>query len=238
MAHTPPKVNTVSWPPADIDAITASLSADRFQTYLDASGNDKIAALRLYAWNTAASGAFYAALQLLEVAMRNAFHRELTAVYGAAWYDNPATGLDNRASELVDASKRQLRRDGKAVDPPHMIANLSFGFWVSLLGKGGRLGRAKANYEMTLWRPALRKAFPASAKLDRKRAHMPIDYLRIFRNRIAHHEPVFSRHLQADFDSIVNYTAWLCEPTSVWLVDASRVPEILADKANTNFIKF
>lgn len=238
MADNPPEVNTVLWPPADIDAIAGSLSADRFQTYMNATNQDKIAALRLYAWNTAASGAFYAALQLLEVAMRNAFHRELTAVYGAAWYDNPATGLDNRALELVDASKRQLRRDGKAVDPPHMIANLSFGFWVALLRKGGRIGHAKANYEMTLWRPALRKAFPATARLDRKKAHAPVDYLRGFRNRIAHHEPVFGRHLQADYDSIVNYTAWLCEPTSVWLTSSSRIPHILTDKVNTGFIKF
>ncbi|MCF6275839.1 MAG: hypothetical protein L3J05_08760, partial [Robiginitomaculum sp.] len=91
MANNDPEVNPVLWPPADIDAIEASLSIDRLSTYMAETGGNKPAALRLYAWNTAVSGAFYAALQVLEVAMRNSFHRELATAYGADWYDNTAT---------------------------------------------------------------------------------------------------------------------------------------------------
>ena len=60
-----------------------------------------------------------------------------------------------------------------------MVATLSFGFWVSLLGPGGRIkGSAlRANYEMTLWRPALRRAFPYRKTLTRREAHKPLNYL-------------------------------------------------------------
>lgn len=60
-------------------------------------------------------------------------------------------------------------------------------------GSGGRLesGR-KANYEMTLWRPALRQVFAHCATLTRRQAHEPLNDLRILRNRIAHHAPIFA----------------------------------------------
>ena len=68
-------------------------------TYLRATGGDREKALHLYTWNTALSAAFYGPLQGLEVALRNALHRQLTERYGAEWYDNPAAGLDTGGLE-------------------------------------------------------------------------------------------------------------------------------------------
>ena len=41
----------------------------------------------------------------------------------------------------------------------------------------------------------------------------PLDYLRTFRNRIAHHEPIFGRHLAADYTSILEVAGWICPDT-------------------------
>lgn len=79
---------------------------------------------------------------------------------------------------------------------------------------------------MTLWRPALYKAFP-NARMKRTRVHQPLDYLRTFRNRIAHHEPIFNRHLQKDYDSILMITGWICSKTTDWIKHHSRVDQIL-----------
>ncbi len=240
MANNDPEVNPVLWPPANIDVIEASLSTDRLSTYMAETSGDKPAALRLYAWNTAVSGVFYAALQVLEISMRNSFHRELTIAYGVNWYDELAVGLDNGANSKIDNAKRQLRQERLPVDSPHIIANLSFGFWVSLLGSGGRKGAPpnRANYEMTLWRPALRHAYMNATSLNRRRAHRPVNYLRMLRKRIAHHEPIFNRHLQKDLDSILEYTRWFCEPTHDWLHSATRIPKILADKNGCDPVQF
>jgi hypothetical protein len=40
-----------------------------------------------------------------------------------------------------------------------------------------------------------------------------LDYLRTFRNRIAHHEPIFGRHLAADYTSILEVAGWICPDT-------------------------
>lgn len=223
-----------------LDALVASLSPERIATYVAATGGNREQAMRLYTWNTAASAAFYGPLQGLEVALRNAMHRELVAGYGPDWYDNVACGFDAGTLRRIEAAKDDLRRDGYAVDPPHLVAALPFGFWVALLGRGGRaggLGAAKRNYEMTLWRPCLHKAF-RYAKVSRAQAHHPLDYLRTFRNRIAHHEPIFLRHLTADYQSILTVAGWISPDAQGWIDHHSRVEEILTIPRDSDSIRF
>ena len=177
-----------------INALEHALSPERMSTYVDATNGDKNLAIRLYTWNTAASAAFYAPLQGMEISLRNAMHRELSTTFGATWYDNPACGFDAGTISRIADAKNDLQRSKHPLDPPHVVAVLSFGFWVALLGKGGRigaLGSAKSNYDMTLWRPCLYKAFP-HVRMRRAQVHAPLDYLRTLRNRIAHLNLSFS----------------------------------------------
>ncbi len=90
---------------------------------------------------------------------------------------------------------------------------------------------------MTLWRPALFKAFPHK-RLKRSNAHRPLNYLRTFRNRIAHHEPIFNRHLEKDYYSILEVASWVCPKTTDWIRHHSRVEELLAKDRNGNDILF
>ena len=200
------------------------------RTYLVAMNGDREKALNLYTWNTALCAAFYGPLQGLEVALRNAMHRQLTARYGSAWYDNPAAGLDAGCLDRIAAAKYEIERSGQAARSGRIVAGLSFGFWVSLLRSGGRIdsvGR-KADYEATLWRPALRGAFPHREPLTRKQAHGPLEHLRTLRNRIAHHEPIFRRRLDKDYQSILDVTDWISPEVRAWIERYSRVPTLLA----------
>jgi hypothetical protein len=226
-ASEPPVKNGFPYTDATVDALEASLSPERMATYVGRAGGDRERAVRLHTWNTAVSAAFYGPLQGLEVALRNAMHRALAARYGAGWYDNPATGLDAGTLNRVSAARADLRRDGYPEDPPHMVAALSFGFWVTLLGAGGRLpAGGKANYEMTIWRAGVFRAFPY-ARTSRKAVHAPLNYLRTFRNRIAHHEPVLDRHLAADHASLLQVAGWISSETQTWIAHHSRVPALL-----------
>ena len=211
------------------DDLAASLSPERLSTYLRAARGDRERALRLYTWNTAMSAAFYGPLQGLEVALRNAVHRQLGGCYGADWYDNPAAGLNAGCLERIQRAKADVDRAGASIDPPRVVAELSFGFWISLLGSGGRTdptGR-KADYERTLWRPALRGAFAFCETLTRKQAHGPLNDLRTLRNRIAHHEPIFARRLEEDYESILEVTGWISPGTRAWIERCSRVSMLL-----------
>ena len=161
-------VNTWSWPEELLDDLEASFSRERLGTYLTVAQGDREQALKLYTRNTQLSAAFYGPLQGLEIALRNALHRELTRLYGEAWYDQPAAGLDLGALERIVTAKAKITRAGGTVPPSGLVAGFSFGFWVSLLGPGGRLDPAgrRANYEMTLWRPGLRPRVRAPHAAD------------------------------------------------------------------------
>jgi hypothetical protein len=182
--------------------------------------------LRLYIWNTRISAALYGPLQALEILIRNAFHRELAAVYSLTWYDNPQVPLTPAAAARIAAAKDTLRRAGRPLDPGRIIAELSFGFWERLLSRGPRGPR---NYEMALWRPALHRAFP-NARRPRAGIHRPLPGLRDLRNRIAHHEPIFSRDLTTDYQTILEVIGWMCADTQVWVIHHSDVPAVLADR--------
>ena len=84
-----------------LNDLEASVSPERMGTYLNATGGNREKAFHLYAWNTATSAAFYGPLQGLEVVLRNAIHRQLAGRYGAAWYDNPAAGLNAGCLERI-----------------------------------------------------------------------------------------------------------------------------------------
>lgn len=173
-----------------VNALKTSLSPERMATYIAKTNGDHKKAVRLYTWNTAASAAFYGPLQWLEVTLRNAMHRELSKKYGLEWYDNKDCGFDIGTEKRIDNTKREVCKHKHDVDPPHVVAELSFGFWVTLLGPGGKApDGTNRNYEMTLWRKCLHNAF-SHKKLARRGIHKPLDDLRNFRNRIAHHSHV------------------------------------------------
>lgn len=232
-------LNTFSYSDDILNELEAALSSERLGTYLRETDGNREKAVRLHVWNTEVSAAFYGPLQTMEVAFRNAAHRALAGQYGSAWYDNENVGLDGGASERVATTRQKLVRDGHNDVPHRVVSSLSFGFWVSLLGPGGHLRNGnKANYEMTIWRPALRSAFPGCDKLRRKDAHRPLEALRKLRNRIAHHESIFSGALNDNHERILEVTGWISPDVQAWIRHHSRVPEILGKSWENGTTRF
>lgn len=217
-------------------ALREHLSEDRFRPYLDASHGDAVKASHLYAWNTAASAALYGPLQGVEVALRNGVNVRLTARFGVDWFDRLDATLAIGCLDRISDAKRKVRGHKGAMTSGRLVASLPFGFWVSLLGPGGRRtdGR-RANYEMTLWRPCLRLVFAHHESLSRKRAHAELDALRKLRNRVAHHEPIFRRNLRADYVRILTVIGWMSPDIANWVQSHSRLGDVL-DADRTEFI--
>ena len=213
----------------ELESLKGCLSPDRMSKYLRATHGGLSDALALYNWNTAVSAAFYGPLQWLEVALRNSIDNCLAEAYGDSWYFHKDARLDYICRRQVKEARDRLERNNQAITRSRMVAALSFGFWVTLLSRGGMSSAkgAKANFEMTLWRPALHKAFPNRPGLARKQAYQPLDYLRTFRNRIAHHEAIFERDLRRDYERIVRVTGWISPEARAWIEEHSRVPELL-----------
>ena len=91
---------------------------------------------------------------------------------------------------------------------------------------------------MSLWRPALRRAFAHAGNISRKSVHMPLDYRRTFRKRTAHHEPVFSRNLGKDYQSILESSGWIAPHMRAWIEAHSRVPAMLSVPRDSGEIRF
>ena len=214
--------------------LEASFSMD---TYLQATHGDRMQALRLYTWNTNISAALYPPLQGIELALRHAMDRELSACYGEDWYDDPAAGLDFRSRERVASAKRAVAPNGQTVAPSRVVEKLCFGFWTSLLSSGCRIDQfsdRKANHARTLWKPALRRAFPHRTFLTRRQAQSAFDRLRRLRNKVAHHEPIFERPLWEDYVHILTVTGWISSEARLWIEQNSRVPWLLATRNDTS----
>lgn len=217
------------FPVHEIDDFEAVLSAPRFATYLRAEHGDRVRALHLYCWNTEVSEAFYTLLQFCEVAVRNGAVQALEAEFGENWHLNrgfahtlrrlnggrgyqPADDLRHCAANCTTAGK--------------VVAELKFAFWQYLAVKG---------QDKRLWLPQFETVFPGfdrrlTIPLARAKMHGDLQSIRKFRNRIAHHEPVFNRNLAADRDTILRLVEWRRPSVATWLREGESITRILATR--------
>jgi hypothetical protein len=206
----------------DAERIAASLSPERFAPYLRSTGGHLHAAVRLYEWNLAASGALYEALGILEVVLRNALSKQLAVHHGSLagqWYDDPLGVLSDLAHDDIAAARRRVRKLRRPETPGRVVAELNFGFWKFLLAK---------RYEATLWTGYLRLAFPNLQPQRRAIVYRALDQMHTVRNRIAHHETIHRRDLTADMLTIYRLLDWIDADVRSWAVSLSRLQHIAA----------
>ena len=203
------------------NAIALSLSRDRLDKYLNASGSDLDLAIGLYERNTRLAESFYTPLQALEICLRNHLDAQLIATYGADWTTNGAPPLAAWAIKTINEVVSDLKTGKATVTAGDIVAELHFGFWLSLLGQ---------QYDNTLWRTACYRAFQDrnGKRLKRKTVHNRLNVIRRFRNRIAHHEPIFQANLQQAHGEILETCGWMCVHTAAWAQHHSRFPAVLA----------
>lgn len=211
--------------PTQIADLEAVLSGPRFGTYLREMAGDRDKAMQLYAWNTEISAAFYVTLQFAEVAVRNGAVEAIEIEFGPNWHLNRGFSHTLRVMRRgyqprddLSACARRLPTAGK------VVAELKFAFWQHLFVTG---------QDARLWLPHFQTVFPGSdpAKpIPRRRTDMfdTIEKIREFRNRIAHHEPIFGRNLVEEKDRIRSVVAWRRPGSAAWLDSIETVTGLLA----------
>ncbi|OYX48387.1 MAG: hypothetical protein B7Y90_10665 [Alphaproteobacteria bacterium 32-64-14] len=86
----------------------------------------------------------------------------------------------------ITHDQRVKRRQQKiTVTQGKVIAQLTIYFWKRLFS---------ADYDSSLWRPALKKVFP-DKRIKRADVAECLERIYVLRNRIAHHEVILTRHL-------------------------------------------
>ncbi|GAA3157920.1 hypothetical protein G9444_6426 [Rhodococcus erythropolis] len=213
--------------PAEIHMLPAAFSQPRFQTFLNACDGDVKCAMRLYSWNIELSGAFWGPLHVLEIVMRNVIHSQLASKFKRDdWWEHPDIRFsrenDKDLKNAKASAEHNARGRRRAVRPTDVMSSLNFAFWTSLTGPGG-----SAQYETKLWQPAIVKAFP---RLTGTRADLNYDlnYLRLLRNRIAHHEPIFNGDHLEDRQKIINILHYANEPSGKYVAESDRIRAVLS----------
>lgn len=212
----------------NINAVIAALSSQRVGTYVQAYGiESNESAMELYGWNSQVSAAFMVPLHICEVTVRNAIHEALSRVYGDNWpwsdgfirsLPNPPRGYNPRQD--VEQNSRRQESTGK------VIPELKFVFWQKALTKRN---------DARLWRPYLLDLFPNHpAGMEptelRGELYQALESIRLLRNRIAHHEPIFARHLEKDFDQIKRVLNYRCADTANWMLTKENLSPLLAKR--------
>ena len=206
--------------PAIDAALLRALSAPRLGRYLADSGDILDAAISLYERNARISEAFHLPLQGLEVCLRNHINEQLAGKYGSNWYRTTAAPLTQATIEKLDKAMNDLRDRHVPINQGAVVAELNFGFWVTLLGR---------TYARSLWPPLLSRVFlQGGRRMSWQAVHGRMNDLRNFRNRVAHHEPIYHLNPAAVHAEIIEAVAWICPDTAAWILEHSRVPTVLA----------
>lgn len=211
---------------AELQELPSVISAPRFATYLQAMGNDRERALALYEWNLDLSSALIVPLQVCEVAVRNGIAEAIEAVHGANWPRNngfirslprPKRRTDyDPASDLTSCAAR-LATTGK------IVAELKFAFWERVFTAG---------QDSRIWNAHFRTYFPGapagqSIAQCRATAYADLRIIRALRNRIAHHEPIFTRNIADDYQRIHDMIAWRSQTAAAWMDNKQSVLALL-----------
>ncbi len=191
------------------------IGADRFGFYLATAGS-QAEALRLYSWNAAIASAFLGPIAMIEVALRNAISQQLRKTFGPAWYDDAAfLAFDGtpRTQSSVSTAKQRIARAVPA----------------------RRITLLRPALNRTLW-PSLQPAF--SRYTHRRSLVRYLEPLVPFRNRIAHHEPIFNRRPAEMYDGVLLLADMISEDLRGWIEHHARIRTVLADGPVTTGVKF
>jgi hypothetical protein len=191
---------------SDASLLVHALSYQRLSNYRRFFGATSDAeVMGVYQWNEELSAAFFRTIALVEIVLRNKFHRAMSLFYGAVgtsdsldWYMyvslNPASRDKIKKMTHQRRGKQIVPRD-PLPSPDAVISALTFGFWPHLLDLKTDIFQRDIN-----WGEILVKVLPGHRQQQpsywRKLKHRDALFCRlelcdVLRNRIAHHEPIW-----------------------------------------------
>lgn len=144
--------------------------------------------------------------------MRNAVHKALVSQFGNQWHQRGAftcTLPGRLADELEKVIRDERAAHGLLITNDQIVSGLSFGFWSHMFTR---------NYDGLLWPKHFNSCFPNKPRnISRQGCHDKAERIRLTRNRIAHHKPIFDKQPNAEYNNALDMIAWVCEETA-WLV--------------------
>jgi hypothetical protein len=119
-------------------------------------------------------------------------------------------------NELAKVVTDEMKGRGARFAIDHVVAGLTFGFWVRLLTR---------RYDNILWQGGVSRSFPHVKKgVSRADMHDKSERLRTFRNKVAHHYAIFDRGPKAEYQNLTEIVETIC-PDTLWLMRQLANPD-------------
>ncbi|HEU0298020.1 MAG TPA: hypothetical protein VFR37_01170 [Longimicrobium sp.] len=226
-------------------ALHRALSQQRLDAYALEADQDELDRVARYLWNMALGSTLQATLHVFEVTLRNAIFTTSVKLVDTSRLHMPDVPcwLDARNSTLLYAdeaaevrrAKTYLSADPRRRTPGHLVARLSFGFWVQLTARAYSELRADGP---RLWPRGLPAVFPfrwppGSKRIvpdhgDREMVFKRLHEIRELRNRIAHHDPVWDLDLASRYARMLEILGWMSNRMADAVAQLDRFPAVLA----------
>jgi len=225
-----------------------TLSQTRFNVYLREANQDPDLAFRLYRWNMLLAETFLMPCHLLEVGLRNGLSKKMWTRFGAEWpliakpsaewaLDPVHTGkmrqfpadAQVKVAEQRDEIKayREARHIASPVTSDCVIAQMSFGFWTNMFS---------ARYRGLLWNgSAIRSVFPnCPPNTNSDEIYQKLGRVREIRNRVAHHEVIFTKQPQIRYRDLIELCSWLNPDLGHFVETTSHFDTVFAARPQPN----
>lgn len=210
-------------------AVRRALSAARIGTYEKAAHPDLGAdgALMLYEWNAQVSGALMLPLHVCEVAIRNAVSDGIEGIYGSKWPWSEAFERSLPSAPMGYNPRLNLREErSRHTTPGKIVAELKFVFWQRMF---------TSRHDERIWNHQLKNVLPhlnTNRPIHDLRSliYEEMEQIRLLRNRIAHHEPIFRRDLVKDLARIGSLIEYRCPLTAQWMRRSETASQWLVNR--------
>jgi hypothetical protein len=199
-----------------------ALSKSRLHSYkTDRDTNDE--ALCKYIWNTLLCESLYPGFQILEVAFRNSLHAELSKhTKDSQWLTNEIGFLFPDELQAIRESKRSIQQRNLTLTEDFLVAEMSFGFWTSLLD---------SRYE-TMWHKIITGVFPNMPRTmrTRKDASKLMNAVRKLRNAALHHHSIWHwKDLKDQHDQMQLLIGYICNINASIAAQVDRFSTVYSD---------
>jgi Abi-like protein len=220
--------------PHIFEAIVSKPRLDSYKGYFHVKSTDE--AIGLYMWNLELATCFGSLLSLFEIALRNNIHSAMSHFYTRGgsvsdhWYDKISASLKPETLSKIAEVRYQGPHKARvlrnpAPGPDEIVSRVSFGFWPGILSVIDKRYAAQIFPKIFPNHPM--NANASNWQIDRHRKHALsfIYELNQFRNRIAHHEPLWK--FAAVMDTSVRPPRVLVPASSCYADSEARMQRLL-----------
>ena len=208
---------------SNVDAIKGGLSKERFKPYLQRAGFNEAYAFELYLYNARLSKAFLFPLHILEVVLRNRINEIFISDFGSNWPNEKSFRVELTPESLGSLDIAISRSKSNRTED--IVSTLSFDFWSNLF---------RDEYDRSLWQTNMGKLTPFKNGETRKSFQNKIKTINKFRNRVAHHEPIYHIDVSSMHKDILDTVNIISVDMHDWVKFYSTVNLIIRTKPSSN----